>query len=72
VLAHNIARWTLRAAGGDWADATAETFRRKIVSMPARLVNTARTIKLRFPRNWPWADAYDSALTTIRAIPAPT
>ncbi|MBA2578697.1 MAG: IS1380 family transposase [Euzebyaceae bacterium] len=71
-LAHNIARWTLRAAGGQWADATAETLRCKIVAMPARLVRTARTIKLRFPRNWPWRDAYDAALATIRAIPAPT
>jgi hypothetical protein len=72
VLAHNIARWTLRAAGSHWADVTGETFRRKLVAMPARLVNSARTIKLRFPRNWPWRDAYDAALTTIRAIPAPT
>ncbi len=72
VLAHNIARWTLRAAGGEWADATAETFRRKLVAMPARVVRTARTIKLRFPRNWPWADAYDAALATIRALPAST
>jgi hypothetical protein len=71
-LAHNIARWTLRAAGGKWADATAETFRRKLVAMPARVVHSARTIRLRFPRNWPWADAYDAALATIRAIPAPT
>jgi len=72
VLAHNIARWTLRAAGGRWAEATSETLRRKLVATPARLVHTARTIKLRFPRNWPWRDAYDAALTTIRAIPAPT
>jgi hypothetical protein len=71
-LAHNIARWTLRAAGDRWAAATSETLRRKIVAMPARVVHSARTIKLRFPRNWPWRDAYDAALTTIRAIPAPT
>jgi hypothetical protein len=71
-LAHNIARWTLRAAGAQWADATSETLRRKIVAMPARLVHTARTIKLRFPRNWPWRDGYQAALLTIRAIPAPT
>jgi hypothetical protein len=72
VLAHNIARWTLAAAGGQWAHATTETLRTKVVAMPARIVRSARTIKLRFPRNWPWRDAYDAALTTIRAIPAPT
>jgi hypothetical protein len=71
-LAHNIARWTLRAAGQQWADATSDTLRRKIITMPARVVHGARTIKLRFPRNWPWADAYQAALTTIRAMPAPT
>jgi Transposase DDE domain group 1 len=72
VLAHNLGRWTLRAAGGRWADATTETLRTKLVATPARLVRSARTIKLRFPRNWPWRDAYDAALTAIRAIPAPT
>jgi hypothetical protein len=35
-------------------------------------VRNARTIKLRFPRNLPWRDAYDAALAVIRAIPAPT
>ena len=72
VLAHNLGRWTLHAAGGQWADATVETLRTKLVAMPARVVRSARTIKLRFPRNWPWRAAYDAALTTIRAIPAPT
>ncbi len=70
-LAHNIARWTLRAAGEQWADATSDTLRRKIITMPARIVHSARTIKLRFPRIWPWADAYQAVLTTIRALPAP-
>ena len=51
---------------------TVATLRTKLVGMPARVVRSARTIKLRFPRNWPWKDAYDTALTTIRAIPAPT
>ena len=49
VLAHNLGRWTLRAAGGHWADATVETLRTKLVATPARLVRSARTIKLRFP-----------------------
>ena len=72
VLAHNLGRWTLHAAGGHWANATVETLRTKLVATPARVVRSARTIKLRFPRNWPWKDAYHAALTTIRAIPAPT
>lgn len=72
VLAHNLARWTLAAAGGRWRDATTETLRTKLVAMPARLVHSARTIKLRFPRNWPWRDTYNAAMTVIAAIPAPT
>jgi hypothetical protein len=50
VLAHNLGRWTLHAAGGRWADATVATLRTKLVAMPARVVRSARTIKLRFPR----------------------
>jgi hypothetical protein len=72
VLAHNLARWSLRAAGADWATATMDTFRRRIVAMPARLAHSARKLKLRAPTRWPWRDAYQAALATIRALPAPT
>ncbi|MDF1598077.1 MAG: IS1380 family transposase, partial [Acidimicrobiia bacterium] len=71
VVAHNLARWTLAASGGDWSEATTETFRTKVVSMPARLVHSARTLKLRAPTNWPWRQAFETALTTIRTIPIP-
>lgn len=72
VLAHNLARWSLRAAGADWSTATMDTFRRRIVAMPARLVHSARKLKLRAPTRWPWRHAYHAALATIRAMPAPT
>ena len=72
VLAHNLGRWTLKAAGPGWQDATTETLRTKLVSMPARLVHSARRLKLRAPTNWPWRDAFDTALARIAAIPAPT
>lgn len=71
-MAHNLARWTLATAGGDWTRATTATFRQKLASMPARLVHTARRLKLRAPTNWPWRHAYHTALATIAAIPAPT
>jgi hypothetical protein len=35
VLAHNLARWTLAAAGEGFRRATVETFRIKLVAMPA-------------------------------------
>ena len=72
VLAHNLGRWTLAAAGDQWRRATTETLRTKLMSMPARLVHTARRLKLRAPTNWPWRDAFETALARIAAIPAPT
>jgi hypothetical protein len=72
VLAHNLARWTLAAAGDRWSKATAETLRTKLVSMPARLVHSARRLRLRAPTSWPWRHAFETALARIAAIPAPT
>lgn len=72
ILAHNLARWSLAAAGAAWQHATTETLRTKLVAMPARLVHTARRIKLRAPTNWPWREAFENALARIAAIPAPT
>jgi hypothetical protein len=72
VMAHNLARWTLAAAGDHWTRATTQTLRDKLVSMPARVVHTARRLKLRAPTNWPWEAAYHRALAAIAAIPAPT
>jgi hypothetical protein len=71
VLAHNIGRWTLTAAGPDFADATVGTLRRKLITMPARLITSARRLRLRAPTGWPWANALTDALSTIRAIPIP-
>ena len=62
----------MKAAGAVWEHATTETLRTKLVSMPARLVHTARRIKLRAPTNWPWREAFENALVRIAAIPAPT
>jgi hypothetical protein len=72
VMAHNLGRWTLAAAGPGWRQATTETLRTKLVSMPARLVHSARRLKLRAPTNWPWRDAFETAMAKIAAIPAPT
>ena len=72
VLAHNLGRWTLAAAGEGWSKATTETLRTKLVSMPARLVHSARRLKLRAPTNWPWHEAFQAAIVRIAAIPAPT
>lgn len=71
VIAHNLGRWLLASAGGRWARATVATLRAKLIAMPARLVHTARKLKLRAPTDWPWADAYNAAMARIAAIPTP-
>ncbi|GJF01200.1 hypothetical protein PSD17_01640 [Pseudonocardia sp. D17] len=43
--------------------ATAATLRRRLFTIPGRLVHTARRLHLRLPANWPWADAFLTALT---------
>jgi hypothetical protein len=70
-LAHNLGRWTLAAASGDWAAATVGTLRRKLVAMPARLVSSGRRRRLRAPTNWPWRHGLDQALRVIAATPTP-
>jgi hypothetical protein len=72
VLAHNLGRWTLAVAGDRWSKATTETLRTNLISMPARLVHSARRLRLRAPTNWPWREAFETALVRIAAIPAPT
>lgn len=72
VIAHNLGRWTLMSAAGQWARATVQTLREKLIAMPARLVHTGRRLLLRAPTGWPWADAYRAAMARIAAIPAPT
>jgi hypothetical protein len=71
-LAHNLARWTLRAAGTPWAEATMPTFRKRLAAMPARLVHSGRQLRLRAPTNWQWRDAFEGAMTAIGGLAAPT
>jgi selenocysteine lyase/cysteine desulfurase len=68
----NVDPWTLAAAGSRWHHATTQTLRTKLVAMPARLVHSARRLKLRAPTNWPWRGAFEAAMVRIAAIPAPT
>jgi hypothetical protein len=69
VMAHNLGRAVGQLAGADLHQATAATLRRKVFTMPGRLVHTGRRRHLRLPANWPWADPVRLALTRITAIP---
>ena len=72
VLAHNLIRWTARLGNLHPHDhlSVARTIRTQILCLPGRLVNRSRQFLLRMPSHWPWADTFDRALSTIRALPA--
>jgi len=67
VTAHNLGRAVGALAG--MGRATAATLRRRLFSIPGRLVHTARRLHLRLPANWPWASAFLTALSGINALP---
>ena len=68
-MAHNLVRAVGQLAGSDLERATASTLRRKVFTMPGRLVHTGRRRHLRLPASWPWADPILLALTRTTAIP---
>ena len=68
-VAYNLARWTAHAAG--LGRVTTKTLRLTIIAAPARLVRSARRLRLRLPAGWPWADRILDALDRCAAIPAP-
>jgi hypothetical protein len=41
---------------------TTKTLRLTIIAAPARLVRSARQLRLRLPTHWPWANAIRDAL----------
>ena len=69
VMAHNLGRAVGQLAGPDLQRATASTLRRKVFTMPGRLVHSGRRRHLRLPENWPWRDAITTALTAVTATP---
>ena len=69
VMAHNLGRAVALLAEHDLHRATAATLRRKVFTMPGRLVRSGRRRHLRLPADWPWADAISTALRRIQAIP---
>ncbi len=54
VMAHNLGRAVGHLAGPDLNTATAATLRRKVFTMPGRLVHSGRRRRLRLPESWPW------------------
>ena len=53
VMAHNLARWTVRI-GLDEGVVTTKTLRRRLFSLAGRVTRKARQLILHLPRRWPW------------------
>jgi len=70
-LTHNLMRWTAKIGLGLDGLIVARTLRRKFLTIPGRIVRSARRVTLRMPARWPWKDQYLRAVRRIRAIPTP-
>jgi hypothetical protein len=71
-LAHNLLRWTTLIGLPDTIIPTARTVRRRLLTVPARITRTARTVTLRMPARWPWEHEFLTALQRLRTVPALT
>ena len=70
VMAHNLARWTVRIGLGEQI-VTTRTLRRRLFSITGRLTRSARRLTLHLPQRWPWEAQFSGALARLRAIPLP-
>ena len=70
VMAHNLARWTVRLGLGEQI-VTTKTLRRRFFSLAGRLTRSARRLTLHLPRRWPWETQFSRALARLQAIPFP-
>ena len=70
VLAHNLGIWADLIA--DMPRRTHRSRRTQLISLPAVIVNHARTMLLRLPTRWPFAADFHKTLNAIRALPEPS
>ena len=70
-LAHNLLRWTARLGHLHHSAqlTVAATVRKRLLTVPARLLNHSGRHRLRLPLNWPWANTFTTALGHIRNLP---
>jgi hypothetical protein len=71
VLAHNLARWTVRLGHihPDERLTVTRTLRSRMMAVPGRLVNRSGRLVLCLPERWPWAGSFTEGLTRIRSLP---
>jgi Transposase DDE domain group 1 len=70
-LAHNLLRWTACLGLEIDGPVVAKTIRRRFIAVGGRLTRSARRLRLHLPTAWPWAEAFISAITRLRALATP-
>lgn len=65
-IAFNLVRWLGRLTDNIRSQIKAMRFR--LFGLPGRLVRSGRRLRLRLPRDWPWASEFTRALARLRAI----
>ena len=68
-LAHNLARWIARLGLGASGPIVVQTIRRRYLTLPGRITQSARLATLHLPARWPWRESFTQALARLRAIP---
>jgi hypothetical protein len=70
-LAHNLIRWIAMLGKITPEDqlVVARTVRTRFLSVPGRLVSRSGRPTLRTPLEWPWAGAFERALSLLRTLP---
>jgi Transposase DDE domain group 1 len=68
-LAANLARWTTILGLSKNAPQHLATLRRRLLSVPGRVVRHGRRVRLRLPARWPWRADWLTCLTRLRALP---
>ncbi|HEX4672795.1 MAG TPA: IS1380 family transposase [Solirubrobacteraceae bacterium] len=68
-LAHNLARWIARLGLGASGPVVVQTIRRRYLTLPGRITQSARRLTLHLPARWPWRENFTHALARLRAIP---
>ena len=69
VMAFNLTRAAGTIAHTDLAKATTATIRRKLITVPARIASSARTLTLHLPENWPWETAWQTLFDARSCTP---
>jgi len=70
VIAFNLLRAAGTLTSRFHARATTATLRAQLINLPARIVKSARRIRLRLPANWPWQHAWHKLFSHALAPPA--